>query len=76
VRRVGQARPSACYPHLSLAYGVASTHDGPLRDWLTTHPARTLTFTATHLALVTQSHDGARAITWRPLATVPLAGRA
>jgi hypothetical protein len=67
-------RPAACYPHLSLAYGVASTGDGPLRDWLATHPARTLTFTATHLALVAQSHDATRAITWRPLTTVPLHG--
>jgi hypothetical protein len=67
-------RPAVCYPHLSLAYGVASTDDGPLRDWLATHPAHTLTFTATRLVLVAQSHDATRAITWRPLTTVPLTG--
>jgi hypothetical protein len=33
-----------------------------------------MTFTAAHLALVVQSHDGARAITWRPITTVPLTG--
>jgi hypothetical protein len=69
-------RPSVCHPHLSLAYGVASTDDGPLRHRLATHPARTLTFTATHLALVAQSHDATGAITWRPLAAVPLTGPA
>jgi hypothetical protein len=36
----------------------------------------TMMFTATQLTLVAQSHDGARAITWRPLATVPLTGPA
>jgi hypothetical protein len=69
-------RPAEYHPHLSLAYGVARTGDGPRQDWLATHPARTMTFTATELALVAQSHDGARAITWRPLATVPLTGAA
>jgi hypothetical protein len=67
-------RPAEYHPHLSLASGVAQVRDGPLQDWLATHPARTMTFTATHLALVAQSHDGARSITWRPLATVALTG--
>jgi 2'-5' RNA ligase len=67
-------RPAEYHPHLSLAYGVGEASDGPLQDWLATHPARTMTFTATHLALVAQSHDGARAITWRPITTVPLTG--
>ncbi|HEY2242054.1 MAG TPA: 2'-5' RNA ligase family protein [Streptosporangiaceae bacterium] len=65
-------RPAEYHPHLSLAYGVARTGDGRLLDWLATHPAPTMTFTATHLTLVAQSHDGARAITWRPITTVPL----
>jgi hypothetical protein len=30
-----------------------------------------MTFTATQLTLVAQSHDGARAITWRPVTAVP-----
>jgi 2'-5' RNA ligase len=68
-------RPAEYHPHLSLAYGVARTGDGRLQDWLATHPARTMTFTATHLTLVAQSHDGARAITWRRLATIPLGGQ-
>jgi 2'-5' RNA ligase len=68
------SRPAEYRPHLSLAYGVARTSDDPLHSWLATHPARTMTFTATHLALVAQSHDGARAITWRPVTTVPLTG--
>lgn len=67
-------RPAEYRPHLSLAYGVARTSDDPLQDWLATHPARTMTFTATHLALVAQSHDGARAITWRPITSVALTG--
>ena len=67
-------RPAEYHPHLSLAYGVDGTGGGPLQDWLAAHPARATTFTATHLALVAQSHDGPRAITWRPLATVPLTG--
>ena len=67
-------RPAGYHPHLSLAYGVAQASDGPLQDWLATHPARTMTFTGTHLALVAQSHDGARAITWRSLTTVSLTG--
>jgi hypothetical protein len=53
---------------------VARTSDNPLQDWPAVHPARTMTFTATHLTLVAQSHDGARAITWRPITTVPLTG--
>ena len=67
-------RPAQYRPHLSVAYGVARTSDDPLHNWLAAHPARTMTFTATHLALVAQSHDGARAITWRPITTVPLTG--
>lgn len=67
-------RPAEYRPHLTLAYGVARTGDDPLQNWLATHPARTMTFTATHLALVAQSHDGARAITWRPITTVALTG--
>jgi 2'-5' RNA ligase len=69
-------RPASYHPHLSLAYGVARSPDEPLSHWLATHPARTMTFTASQLTLVAQSHDGARAITWRPLATVPLTGPA
>jgi 2'-5' RNA ligase len=65
-------RPASYYPHLSLAYGVATTSDEPLRQWLAAHPAPTVTFTATQLSLVAQSHDGTGAITWRPLAAVPL----
>ena len=53
---------------------MARADDGPLQTWLATHPARTMTFTATRLALVAQSHDGARAITWRPITTVALTG--
>jgi 2'-5' RNA ligase len=67
-------RPAEYRPHLTLAYGVARTGDDLLQNWLATHPARTMTFTATHLALVAQSHDGARAITWRPITTVALTG--
>lgn len=70
------ARPATYRPHLSLAYGVARGRDEPLHDWLATHPARTMTFTANQLALVAQSHDGAGAITWRPISTVPLTGSA
>jgi 2'-5' RNA ligase len=69
-------RPARYHPHLSLAYGVAPSRDEPLCHWLATHPTATMTFTATQLTLVAQSHDGARAITWRPLATVPLTGPA
>jgi 2'-5' RNA ligase len=69
-------RPAPYHPHLSLAYGTASTSDDPLRAWLATHPARTATFTAKNLSLVAQSQDGAAAITWRPVATVSLTGRA
>ena len=69
-------RPAEYRPHLSLAYGVARRSDAPLQDWLATQPARSLTFTATQLSLVAQSHDGARAITWRPVTTVPLTGPA
>jgi 2'-5' RNA ligase len=65
-------RPAAYHPHLSLAYGVASRGDESLHEWLATHPARTVTFTATQLSLVAQSPDGAGVISWRPLATVPL----
>lgn len=65
-------RPAAYHPHLSLAYGVAAASDEPLRQWLAAHPARTVAFTATQLSLVAQSHDGSGAITWRPLAAVPL----
>jgi hypothetical protein len=39
-------------------------------------PGAHVTFTATRLTLVAQSHDGARAITWRPVTAVPLAARA
>ena len=67
-------RPAEYHPHLSLAYAVAQAGDQLLQTWLATHSARTMTFTATHLALVAQSHDGARAITWRSLTTVPLTG--
>jgi hypothetical protein len=73
-------RPASCRPHLSQAYGTvhAGTQDSdePLRDWLATNPARTITFTASQLSLVTQSHDGANAISWRPVTTVPLGGPA
>jgi hypothetical protein len=69
-------RPARHHPHLSLAYGVAPSRDEPLSHWLATHPTGTMTFTAAQLTLVAQSHDGARAITWRPLATVPLIGPA
>ena len=69
-------RPANYHPHLSLAYGVAPSRDEPLCHWMATHPTATMTFTATQLTLVAQSHDGARAITWRPLATVPLTGPA
>ena len=69
-------RPASYRPHLSLAYGVARGRDEELHDWLATHPAANMTFTANQLALVAQSHDGAGAITWRPVATVPLTGSA
>ena len=69
-------RPATCRPHLSLAYGVSRGPDEQLHDWLATHPALTMTFTANQLALVAQSHDGAGAITWRPVTTVPLTGSA
>jgi hypothetical protein len=58
--------------HLLPQPRVAATSDEPLRRWLAAHPARTVTFTATQLSLVAQPHDGSGAITWRPLAAVPL----
>jgi hypothetical protein len=59
-------RPARHPPHLSLAYGVAPSRDEPLSHRLATHPTGTMTFTAAELTLVAQSHDGVRAITWRP----------
>jgi 2'-5' RNA ligase superfamily protein len=67
-------RPAGYHPHLSLAYGVARTGDDLPQHWLAPHQARTMTFTATHLTMVAQSHDGARAITWRPITTLAFAG--
>ncbi|WP_382033480.1 2'-5' RNA ligase family protein [Streptomyces aurantiacus] len=66
--------PSAYYPHLTGAYGVAGPQRADRREMkvlLSDHPGEPVTLRAQKLSLVAQWHDR-RHITWEHLADVPL----
>lgn len=67
------ASPSAYYPHLTLAYAVASMDPGPVRAWLSDCEAGEMALEITRLVLAAQQHDG-REITWRVIDEVALTG--